>query len=171
MPCCLALQRTPAHGNLPVLCRRICVEARTRIRPLLAWAVVPDSYSSRRALRARSDRSSSGNYGVQEGGFESHDGQEERQEAAVWKEEGGRRCECVRCRCRRPTPSPLRSPSPRLPQASASESHLPHRRGRLLPARAAPMANDIASRPPSRPASPVTHRSPDQKGTWESSNR
>ena len=56
-------------------------------------------------------------------------------------------------------PYPLRSPSPRHDLHLRLHRALPHRRDRLLRARAAPIANGIASRPASR----APRRPPDQK--------
>ena len=53
MPCCLALQRIPAHATLPVLCRRICVEARTSKHFLLARGHARARDPTCRALRGR----------------------------------------------------------------------------------------------------------------------
>ena len=80
IPCRIALQRTPAHGTPLGLHWPPAPPSRARNPIRLAWAVVYEHYSSRRAFRDRSKLCTSGYYGVQERGVERSEGQHEREE-------------------------------------------------------------------------------------------
>ena len=143
----LALRRpTPPHSHVL-----------DGIRP--AHAVVADFCPSRRLFGAQPRRVTI-RYGGENQGVEANrEGQRGSTEAECRPGRPARRrsCSCCRWYCRA-GPCPLQR---RLPGHLHLRLHraLPHRRDRLLHARAAPIANGIASRPASR----APRRPPDQK--------
>ena len=129
MPCCLALQRIPAHITLLVLCRppAQCPCARRRIRP--ANAVVADFGPSRRFFGAQPRRVTI-RYGWENQGFEANcEGQRcttERQGAC-----GQCRCRSRRRRyrwCSRACPCPLHPFAPASKEKSKARRGETHKR-------------------------------------------